>query len=441
LPRLALSPSVEGTGVVRGGGGVPRVARVVRQAVRRATNCFLNTASSDGAVGSFASGAADFAVVIILNGSLLGCAVPADSIILEDRPTDVRLSDSTHKIPLEWEGRLLRVSDYQITLGGSATHNHSISHIAKGYSGPASGEFQPLGLTQNAAAGSHVHLLVSQSQDPSVTGSAPNLPPSRVLLALISATSRLYPIEGQIVAYVGDDIPEGWLLCNGRNGTAAMQGRYIVLSRGANIPGIVGADTHTHSASFKHTWGVAEPDPAVGTNRALHLDYYPPAHPTLAASSLNHTHQAEEPVPATALVSVERTRPPTIEVRYIQATSQARSMPAGAVIPYVGEGIPIGWSLWASFKDRNLIGRFLAGSTTSSVGRIYGNESHTHFVKATHHVILDANHPGAAADVADKAPAVAAADHKHVADITETFISAPASHIPLYLSVRFIIKQ
>lgn len=382
-----------------------------------------------------------WSTVMLCSGSLIGCALPTGSVVLENRPADPRLSDSTREIPQEWEGRLFRVGVGAVTLGGEATHSHTFDHVAQGYSGPSSVQFQPLGLKSIAASGSHVHLLVSQSQDPSVTGPAPNLPPSVPLLTRIVTSSHFRPIEGQIIAYVGKGIPKGWVPCDGANGTPAMQGKYVVLSRGSDVPGAIGSDTHLHDASHKDTWGVAAPDPAVGTNKALHLDYYPAVHPTQTASPLSHTHRAVEPVPAVASTSVERVRPPTIEVLYLQATSAARSMPTGAVIPFIGTNAPMGWAFWSEIGSTPVDGRFPAGSMTADPGGLYGGETHTHTVTATHHVILYPNPAGPPQDVSGKGPPVAAVDHGHTADISETFTTAPASHIPLYVSVRFIIKE
>lgn len=381
------------------------------------------------------------AACLAIAASLLGCALPTDSLVLENRPTDPRLTGSTMPIPKEWEGRLLRVGDGSVSLGGSATHTHSFSHVARGYSGPPSATFKPLGLKSYAASGDHVHLLESRSEEPAVTGPASNLPPSRVMLALIVTSPHLFPVEGQIIAYVGKGIPNGWLLCDGEKGTPALQGRYVVLSRGAGVPGLVGSDTHVHHVSFKDTWSVAATDPAVGRNRALHLDFFPAAHPTLSASPLGHSHRAVEPNPAVATTSAERVRPPTIEVPYLQATDRARYMPLGAIIPYTGIGVPLGWRLWRDYDGKPVSGLFLAGSTSAQAGRRYGSETHTHTVTVTHHVILYPNSAGVAEDVPGKGPPVATADHTHTANITETFTTAPASDIPLFVSVRFLIKK
>ncbi len=380
-------------------------------------------------------------VALLTLACLSACAAPANSVLLENRPSDPRAASFTQPIPADWAGRLFRVGAGAPQLGGAATHAHAFPHVTRGYSGPASDSFPPLGEQATAAAGTHTHLLVSQSQDPAVTGPASNYPPSRYFLALVVTQARLRPIEGEIVAFVGVGAPAGWVLCDGQHGAPDMRGYYVVLSRGDNVPGVTGADTHQHDATHKHTWGVAATDPAVGTNLALHLDTFPAQHPTVAASPLDHVHVAVEPTPAAAVTSTERVRPPTVEVEYIMATRAARRMPPGAVIPYVGKSVPAGWSAWTTLNGAPIVGRFLAGSASGVVGGLYGTETHVHTVAATHHVVLLPNSPGSPADVRDKGPPVATADHGHTADLMETVTTEPASHIPPYVAVTFLIKR
>jgi hypothetical protein len=369
-----------------------------------------------------------------------GCALPRHSLLLENRAADSGVAAFTRPIPETWDGRLLRVGSGPTTLGGEATHAHAFAHVSQGPSGPASVGYAPLGITESAAAMGHVHLLVSQSQSPSVTGPASNLPPARALLALVVTKSQLHPIPGEIVGYLGDDVPKGWVLCNGQNGAPDMQGLYVALRRGG-VPGVVGADTHQHDATHAHGWGVAVPDPKVGTNLALHLDTYPAQHPTRAASPVSHTHAAAEPVAAAATTSAERVRPPTFEIRFIQATAAVRKMPIGAIVGFDGGSAPLGWSSWTAFADTPVTGRFLAGSTTAHAGGTFGTETHTHTFSASHHVVLVPGATGVAKDVEQAAPPVAASDHAHTADIAETGTTQAASHIPPFVAMTFLIKN
>lgn len=386
----------------------------------------------------------------------IGCALPRRAMVLLVSAPDRRFSPSLEPIPPAWDHRLLRVNSegadgktIDPRLGGEATHRHPFGHQHSATSGPAIEKAQPLGLQNQGAKATHVHLIQSQTQSTTTTGDATTIPPSLELLAYVLKTSRLHVRPGVIVAFAGSTIPPGWNLCDGTNGTPRLDGLYISLRRDQRSDVPIGEDDPRHDATHSHTWSVALTNPNVGTNTGF-FGGLPGPHVDFSVSSLTHSHTATEPTPWTGMTDVDQTppRPPTIAIHFIMAGPDAEKMPEDALLPYTGRSAPLGWSIWTEWNGIKVGSQFLAGaSTTNPPGATYGTPTHTHFVTMIHHVLLTASQDAGSPVASGNAPAMAIAAHTHNAETSGTsgagdrVETGPATSIPPFVSLLFIRKD
>lgn len=176
------------------------------------------------------------------------------------------------------------------------------------------------------------------------TGPATNIPPSRELLAFIARKSLRHVKPGMIVGFTGRAPPVGWRLCDGSNGSPDLRGLYLMLTREKRTDGQQGENAPRHDASHSHTWGLAVTDSQVNTNWGFFGGTAPTPQPDFNVSGLSHAHTASEPVGWSGQTDVDNVapRPPSIVVMFIQATAVARTVPAGALLPFTGESLPSG---------------------------------------------------------------------------------------------------
>lgn len=160
------------------------------------------------------------------------------------------------------------------TTGGSLTNNHPINH---GHSNPSHSHSAPLGSVTSAnrdlgvgdgpskAPASHTHQVTLNSQSEAVNNFVGTLgeletvePLHKKLRALINVAGRnLVPKAGLIALWLGDveDIPAGWVLCDGENGTPDLTDHFVkITTNGDLVNSEAGSNTHTHAAqNHNHT--------------------------------------------------------------------------------------------------------------------------------------------------------------------------------------------
>jgi hypothetical protein len=373
--------------------------------------------------------------------SLAGCALPQGAVILTNTPPNRVFDRSTiDPIPQEWNNRLLRVGNAAPMLGGDAQHTHSFAHSHKVKTGPSLDNDRPFGLVNVGVTGQHTHLIAAQSQSPTLTGAASSIPPARVLLAYIMSQSLFDVRPGVIVAYTGRDIPVGWNLCDGSNGTPRLNGLYIAIRRSGPVGGIIGQRMHSHNATHTHTWGVSAVDPHAGFG--FYGDRFPAPHTDFQVSLQTHTHSAFEAHGIPTLTDEVAATPLSISVRFIQAGPKAREMPKGAVMPYIGDFTPLGWSSWGTSQGLDLSGKFLFGTNNAdALLRSFGNAVHRHKIETRHVVEVEPPLAPGADVMRQLGPPMATAAHRHTAEIRDTITTGPAPNLPPYVSLRFIEKD
>jgi hypothetical protein len=153
--------------------------------------------------------------------------------------------------------------------GGGTTHSHTIDHTHTGVSHSHSGTSDSANATANSNDSTtrpsnyqHTHSISLPSSGAETgsayTGSAGSADTVEI------AYKKLIPIQSDgtpaTAGFVGmwlgllEDIPSGWMLCDGSNGTLDMRGQYAKCADAtANVGNTGGSNTHSHSASNSHT--------------------------------------------------------------------------------------------------------------------------------------------------------------------------------------------
>lgn len=158
--------------------------------------------------------------------------------------------------------------------GGSLTnthtiaHTHSTSHSHSGNSGNNNtddGSRAGHLFDNKDGCGGHSHPTtlnsanVTSSSNSAITSQAESVEPAYTKLRPIQNTSGSSKLaqKKMIAMYLGTlaNIPAGWKLCDGANGTVDMRGRYVKTSTTDAETGLTGgSDTHSHAAqSHTHT--------------------------------------------------------------------------------------------------------------------------------------------------------------------------------------------
>jgi len=172
--------------------------------------------------------------------------------------------------------------------GGSTTNIHTLNHThttSHSHSAATSGTGNNVDRNSKVAAGSiqqgnHTHSITLPAVTPSTTDGDTSLtttetvePAYTKLLAIKNSSASTAP-NGAIGLWIGTlaNIPNGWILCDGDNGTVDMVGRHLkITATVGEIGNTGGSNSHTHASqnhghnvSHTHSTSITHPN-AVGS--------------------------------------------------------------------------------------------------------------------------------------------------------------------------------
>lgn len=153
--------------------------------------------------------------------------------------------------------------------GGSTTNTHALSHTHTTSHAHASatsgGETADSARSQSGAANvvwSHTHAVTLNAATPSTVDNvslvtAETVEPAYTKLLAMQSVAGAPTNVGIIALWLGNisDIPTGWILCDGSNGTVDMRDRHLkITNTTGHIGNTGGANSHTHaSQNHGHT--------------------------------------------------------------------------------------------------------------------------------------------------------------------------------------------
>lgn len=160
--------------------------------------------------------------------------------------------------------------------GGSVTNSHSINHTHStshkhigrtGTPNTGGGPYNAEGTgTPKGQGMAHTHNVVlnakslTSSDNSSIGDQSETVQPAfRTLNAFLNDSGNsVLPKKGDIALFLGsvDNIPVGWKLCNGDDGTPDMRDRFLKIPASASSSTTGGSNTHTHAAQ-SHTHNLA----------------------------------------------------------------------------------------------------------------------------------------------------------------------------------------
>jgi hypothetical protein len=152
-----------------------------------------------------------------------------------------------------------------------------------------------------------------------------NVEPYHIKLRLLKKLTGGIKEKGIIGLWLGNtnDIPKGWVLCDGQNGTLDLRDKFIkITTNPSEIGQVGGSNTHSH-ASYSHT------HPAISHTHSISTGYadsntYEPAWSGYNTTPKNHTHTGTTNATnmtftnSSITFSTSANQPPYRTVAYIQ---------------------------------------------------------------------------------------------------------------------------
>jgi hypothetical protein len=251
------------------------------------------------------------------------------------------------------------------TTGGANTHTHTSpdhthttthGHPATASGGPSATSNYVAGALATAS-GAHTHQITHASTASGASGNGQlafstdsNEPPYYTLALAENTSGGELGTVGLIVVWLGGiaDIPDGWALCDGTNGTPDLTSRFIknATTLATDVGDTGGGDTHSHTG-VNHSHSVPS---------HLHSRSYGAPSATVNAgatggsnnsTSGTHTHAAHNSATATGTTGnaapaapSSDNQPPFIEVAFIMLVS---TLPAPYTEPCAPEYVALGY--------------------------------------------------------------------------------------------------
>ena len=195
--------------------------------------------------------------------------IPVNGMVLKNETTREGLSYHSASA-----NRFLRgagASQDAGSTGGTLRHSHDVSH---GHSAVSHKHYAEtvyndnnahldLATAPGNADANHAHrfntinaTLNANNYSGSYTATSDIQPAYKTLNHFVNdSVNNVLPEPGDIAMFSGDvsDIPVGWKLCDGTNGTPDMRNRFLKANPSAGASTTGGSNTHSHSSSNSHT--------------------------------------------------------------------------------------------------------------------------------------------------------------------------------------------
>ncbi|MFX1567006.1 MAG: hypothetical protein ACFFCV_01415 [Promethearchaeota archaeon] len=324
------------------------------------------------------------------------------------------------------------------TIGGSSSHNHSYTMVPYHDHGITStaqcqhnhnyllpqtttlcqegGTTEVVGYSTSTStpdSATHSHE-VEQTGNPICYTSEENiLPPYYELAFIEKETSDPSVPIGLIVMWAGsiEDLPTGWIICNGSDGTPDLRDKFIQGVSSGEDPGSSGGSlTHNHtytdipihshslsSEGFSHTHDY-DMSAFFGTfvypggAQSFFTDTY-----HTYDANVPHNHTMNEAGITECTTQNSNHLPPYYKLAFIMNTVITDALPMGSIVMWgnLMADIPSGWyQCNGSYGTPNMVNRFPRGlATGEDPGITGGNETHRHIYSEvplhTHGILND----------------------------------------------------
>lgn len=247
---------------------------------------------------------------------------------------------------------------------------------------------------------------------------------------------------GLIIMWSGAQLPDGWALCDGQNGTPDLRDRFIVGAGGSYaVDATGGVASHTHSHTVSGTTG--GPSSSLTSGGGLFNEHAAGPSHGHGYSTTSSPAEIDNRPPYYALAFIQKLpyNAPADGVHYNEGNlgDATGLLPKGAILIWSGsvDSIPQGWALCngqsgtPDLRDRFVVaagGSYAIGATG---GQAFAGHTHT----------INVNTGGPTQNVLyDTWNAAARAHPKHYHNISGALDSASPDNRPPYYALCYIMR-